>query len=77
MVTAMDKQLMIRIPSPLYKKIRRISSREYKSMSALVRELLREKVEESLTKQEMMAIEKESKLFHKGKGTNWRKVKRG
>jgi metal-responsive CopG/Arc/MetJ family transcriptional regulator len=77
MAAAMNKELMIRLPSPLYKKIRRISIKEYKSISALVRELLREKVEESLSEQEMAAIEKGSKLFHKGRGANWRKVKRG
>ena len=73
----MDKELLIRIPTPLYKKIKSISSKEYKSLSALVRELLLEKVEEYLTMQDMKIIEEESKLFHKNEGTDWKKVKRG
>jgi hypothetical protein len=73
----MDKELLIRMPLSLYKKVRGVCDKKYKSISALVRELLLEEVNESLSIKEMKAIEKESKLFHKGKGTNWREVKRG
>ena len=73
----MDKELLIRLPSSLYKRVKLICGREYKSISALVRELLLEKVDEMLTAEEMLAIEKESILFSKDKGTDWKKVKRG
>ena len=39
--------------------------------------LLLEKVSEALTKSAMVSIEKKSRVFHNGKGVNWRKVKRG
>jgi len=77
MSVTMDKELLIRVPSPLYAKVKRLCKNEYKSVSGLVRELLLEEVEESLGEDDLKAIEKESKSFHKGKGINWRKVKRG
>ncbi|MFH1776513.1 MAG: ribbon-helix-helix protein, CopG family [Candidatus Omnitrophota bacterium] len=77
MAITMNKELLIRLPASLYEKIKCLCDREYKSISALVRELLLEKVDETLTSEEIAHIEKESKLFYKGKGANWRKVKRG
>ena len=49
MAITMNKELLVRIPSSLYVKVKRVCQDEYKSMSALVRELLLEKVEESLS----------------------------
>lgn len=77
MSITMDKELLIRIPSSLYVRVKKLSNREYKSISALIRELLLERIEESLTEQELRLVEKESHDFHKGEGTNWRQVKRG
>jgi len=77
MTITMNKELLIRIPASLYNKVRIVCKKEYKSMSALMRELLLEKMEDSLTASEMALVEKESKSFHAGKGTDWRKIKRG
>lgn len=77
MAVTMDKEILIRLPSELYRKVKFISSKEYKSISALIRELLREKVEATLSKKELAIIEKESKLFRSGKGIEWRKIRRG
>lgn len=77
MSITMDKELLIRVPSSLYARIRHICRDEYKSISALIRELLLEKIEESLGHDELELIERESKHFHKGKGVNWRRIKRG
>ncbi len=77
MSVTMDKELLVRIPSSLYAKVKKICASEYKSMSAMIRELFLEKVEENLGEKEMRLLEKQSKGFHKGKGTDWRKVKRG
>lgn len=77
MATTMDKELLIRVPSSLYKRVKHLCRDEYKSFSALIRELLLEKIEESFGEEELRIIEQESENFHKGKGVNWRKVKRG
>ena len=77
MAVTMDKELLIRLPSSLYAKIKLVCDKEYKSISALMRELLLEKLEEHLSKKELRTIETGSKLFHRRKGVNWRKVKRG
>lgn len=73
----MDKELLIRLPSSLYKRVKRACDSEYKSISAFVRELLLERLEDTLTADEMKIIEKERASFSKGKGTAWRKIKRG
>ena len=77
MTITMNKELLIRIPLSLYTRIKGISKDEYKSLSGLVRELLLEKVQETLGEEELKTIEIESKSFHKSGGTEWRKVKRG
>lgn len=77
MSITMDKELLIRVPSSLYARIRQLCRSEYKSISALIRELLLEKIEESLGHDELELIEHESRDFHKGKGINWRRIKRG
>lgn len=77
MTTTMDKELLVRVPSSLYNRVKHLCRDEYKSISALIRELLLEKIEESFGEEELRLIEHESENFHKGKGVNWRKVKRG
>ena len=72
----MDKELLIRMPTALYRRAKKLSQKEYKSISALVRELLLERLNDTLTPEESAIVKHESKLFHKGKGTNWRKIKR-
>lgn len=77
MAATMDKELLVRVPSSLYNRIKHLCKNEYKSISALIRELLLEKIEESFGEEELRIIEHESKNFNKGKGINWRKIKRG
>ena len=73
----MNKELLIRMPASLYRRAKILCQREYKSLSALVRELLLERLDETLTKSEMASIKKARKAFHAGKGTDWRKIRRG
>jgi predicted DNA-binding protein len=73
----MNKELLIRLPSSLYTRVKAACDAEYKSISALVRELLLEKLDDSLTSEELAAIDKSRKQHLSGKSVNWRKVKRG
>ena len=73
----MNKELLIRIPESLYSKAKRICGREYKSMSAMIRDLLVEKLNDTLSSQELALLEKSRQEFKKGKGVSWRSVKRG
>lgn len=73
----MDKRIIVNLPLELYESIKRAAGREYKSISSLIRESVLERIEEELTPDEMVLIEKGHKAFRAGKGINWRKVKRG
>jgi len=77
MSVTMNKELLVRMPLSLYKRAKTVCGREYKSLSALVRELLLERIDETLTGAERSVAEKGSKSFHKGEGVDWRAVKRG
>ena len=77
MSVTMNKELLVRMPLSLYKKARTVCSKEYKSLSALVRELLLERIDATLTEAEKSVVEKGSKSFHKGEGVDWRAVRRG
>ncbi|MDP2922571.1 MAG: hypothetical protein Q8O30_02465 [Candidatus Omnitrophota bacterium] len=77
MSITMDKELLIRMPAPLYNRVKRLCAKQYKSLSAFVRELLLERLDDSLTAKEMEEIAEGEKQYLKGKGVNWRAVKRG
>ena len=77
MSITMNKELLIRVPVSLYQRAKLLCEREYKSISALVRELLLERLDDALMKSEMTSIKKARRAFHAGKGADWRKVKRG
>jgi len=77
MGATMNKELLVRVPLSLYERAKMLCEREYKSLSALIRELLLERLEDSLTTHEAASIRKARRAFHAGKGTNWRNVKRG
>lgn len=77
MSLTMNKELLIRVPMSLYQRAKLLCEREYKSLSALVRELLLERLDDTLMKSEITSIKKARRAFRAGKGTNWRKVKRG
>lgn len=73
----MDKRIIVNLPAELYKDIKRIAERKYRSISSLIRESILEKIEEEFTAEEMALVEKGRKSFHEGKGVDWRKVRRG
>jgi hypothetical protein len=77
MPITMNKELLVRLPSSLYLRVKKVCGAEYKSISALVRELLVEKLDESLTAEETVLIAKGRKSYREGKGVSWRKIKRG
>lgn len=74
---AINKEFLIKMPQDLYVKIKKICDKEYKSMPTLIRELLLEKIHDSLSKEELVMLEKSRKDFKAGKGISWRSVKRG
>ena len=73
----MNKRIIVNLPVKLYEDMKRVAEREYRSVSSLIRESLLEKLEGEFTSEEMSLIEKGHQSFRKGKGINWREVKRG
>ena len=73
----MDKRIIVSLPKGLYEGIRKIANREVRSVSALIRESLLERIEDELTAQERGLVATGRKAFRQGKGTDWRKVRRG
>ncbi len=77
MAITMSKELLIRIPEPLYRRVKKVCADEYKSMSAFVRDLLKEKVDETLSSEDWDDIHDARKEFKTGKSVSWRSIKRG
>ncbi len=77
MAITMSKELLIRIPEPLYRRVKKVCAEEYKSMSAFVRDLLKERVDEILSSEDWEDIHGARKEFKAGKSVSWRSVKRG
>lgn len=77
MAITMNKELLIRMPASLYKEASKLCKARYKSLSAFIRDLLMEQIESSLTPEEERIIRVGEAQYRKGKGVNWRKVKRG
>lgn len=73
----MNKELLIRMPSSLYEEAVKLCRKRYVSMSSFIRELIIEQVEGSFTPQEKKIIAEGEKQYLKGKGVNWRRIKRG
>lgn len=76
MSITMSKELLIRIPEPLYERVKAASGREYKSMSAFVRDALKERLDEMLTDEDLADVQAARKELQKGKTVSWRSVKR-
>lgn len=72
----MDKRIMVSLPSELYLLIEKIAQSEFMSISAFIREAIKERIEDSFTNEERALIEKGQKEFRAGEGVNFRKVKR-
>jgi hypothetical protein len=77
MGVALRKDIVVRLPMPLYQKAKKISDGEYKTFAGFIRELILEKVGDRLTSHEMAEGMKASHDFKAGKGVSWRKIKRG
>ena len=77
MAVALRKDIVIRLPLPLYQQAKRISDGEYKTFAGFIRELILEKVGDRLTSDEVAEGVKASHDFKAGKGVAWRKIKRG
>ncbi len=77
MTITMNKELLIRMPSSLYDETTKLCKKRYISISSFIRELIIEQIESSLTPEEEKIIVEGERRYLKGKGVNWRKVKRG
>ena len=77
MSITMNKELLVRMQSSLYEEIAKLCKKRYMSISSFIRELLIEQVEGSLTAEEGKIVAEGERQYLKGKGINWRKVRRG
>ena len=77
MAVMMNKELLIRMPSSLYEETVRLCKKRYMSISSFIRELIVEQIESSLTPEEEKVVAEGERQYLKGKGANWRKIKRG
>jgi len=73
----MNKELLIRMPSSLYNETIKLCKKRYMTMSSFIRELIVEQIESALTPAEEKIVAKGERQYLRGKGTNWRKIKRG
>ena len=77
MSVVLRKDIVVRLPMPLYQKTKKISDGEYKTFAGFIRELIVEKVGDRLSSQEVAEGMKASHEFKAGKGVAWRNIKRG
>ena len=77
MSVMMNKELLIRMPSSLYNETVKLCKKRYMSISSFIRELIVEQIESSLTPTEEKIVAEGERQYLKGKGTSWRKIKRG
>ena len=77
MSVTMNKELLIRMPSSLYEETVKLCKKRYVSISSFVRGLIAEQIESSFTPEEEKVIAEGERQYLKGKGVNWRKVRRG
>lgn len=77
MSITMNKELLIRMPASLYAETVKLCKERYMSISSFIRGLIIEQLENSLTPQEEKIVSVGERQYLKGKGTNWRKIKRG
>ncbi len=77
MVIKMSKELLIRIPEKLYLRVKEVSGQEEKSMSAFIRETLKDRLDDMVSQEDWDDVYVARKEFRKGKTVSWRSVKRG
>jgi len=76
MSVIMNKGLLIRMPSSLYEETLKLCKKRYMTISSFIRGLIIEQIESSLNPQEEKIVAQGERQYLKGKGANWRKVKR-
>jgi len=72
-----EKRVLVNLPLGLYNDLRQLASKELRSVSSLIRESILHRVEETFSPAEKTLIERGRKEFREGRGTDWRKTKRG
>jgi len=77
MSVTMNKELLVRMPSSLYNETVKLCKKRYMTISSFIRGLIVEQIESSLTPEEERVVAAGEKQYLKGKGTSWRKIKRG
>jgi len=75
MSVALRKDIIVRLPMPLYRQAKEISDGEYKTFTGFIRELILEKVADRLTPHEVAEGTKARHDFKAGKGIAARKIK--
>ena len=73
----MTRRILVNLPGKLYADLKQLAKAEYKSVSGVIRESIMDKLENEFSKTEMELIEKGRSEYRRGKGVNWRSVKRG
>lgn len=76
-MSVMTRRILVNLPGKVYEDLRHLAKTEYKSISGIIRESVIERLEGKFSKSEMDLIEKGRSEYRKGKGVNWRSVKRG
>ena len=72
----MDKRILVSMPQKMFDEIHEVSEQEYMSVSAYIRQSVKEKLEDEFSLHEEELIEKGRKQYRQGKGTSWRSIKR-
>ena len=76
-MSIMTRRILVNLPGKVYEDIKRLAKAEYKSISAIIRESVIDRLEDKFSKSEMDLIEKGRSEYRQGKGVHWRAVKRG
>ena len=76
-MSVMTRRILVNLPGKIYNDLKQLAKAEYKSISGIIRESVIDRLGERFSKSEMDLIEKGRSDYRRGKGVNWRSVKRG
>ncbi len=76
-MSVMTKRILVNLPGKMYEDLKLFAKAEYKSISAVIRESVLDKLKDQFSKSEIDLIEKGRSEYRQGKGVHWRSVKRG
>jgi predicted DNA-binding protein len=71
------KGLSIRISRPLYRRVKKASAYEDKSIAAFIRDLLKDRVDETPSREDWSDVHDARRELKSGKSVPWRSVRRG